>query len=155
MRSIRGVRPCRSNTHRTSHPLSKQPTFKGVGLLGRLSCLQIETALSSIMPGVSWKTWTPFFMEESDSLIDTWRGRVEKYLEGLPMEEDRVSSQALKKDIRADKVAPMTWTRVLRSVGNRHHAPKKDHMESGACSAWKLEGRSLVRHTAETYGFTA
>ena len=76
MRSNRGVRPCLSSTRRTSHPLYKQPTFKGVGLLGRLSCLQIETALSSVMPGVSWKTWTPFFMANTVFVeSDGWKLR--------------------------------------------------------------------------------
>lgn len=40
---------------------------------------EIETALSSVMPGATWKTWEPYFMKESDNLIDSWVGRVVKY----------------------------------------------------------------------------
>ena len=83
---------------------------------------QIETALSTVMPGVTWKTWTPFFMQESDSLIDTWKGRVVKYLTALPQDVDRVSSKVLKAHLKADKVAPMTWTRVLRAVSENQSA---------------------------------
>ena len=49
---------------------------------------QIEGALSMVMPGVTWKTWTPYFVKESGSLIDTWVGRAEKHL--IEMREDRI-----------------------------------------------------------------
>lgn len=92
-------------------------------------------------------------MEESDSLIDTWRGRVEKYLDGLSTEVDRMSSQALKKNIRADKVAPRTWAAIIKKVCI---APKKDNM--GECipfpnDSWHLVGKSLTRITAASFGF--
>ncbi len=44
---------------------------------------EIETAPSLVMPGGTWKTWTQFFLQGPDNLIDTWRCRVEKYLEEL------------------------------------------------------------------------
>ena len=44
---------------------------------------EIETAPSLLMPGGTWKTWTQFFLQGPDNLIDTWRGRVEKYFEEL------------------------------------------------------------------------
>jgi hypothetical protein len=72
---------------------------------------------------MSWKTWEPFYMKESDNLVDTWTGRVRKYLEGL--KEDRISSQRLKKVLPgADKIAPMTWTRIIQTVTEKkHHSP--------------------------------
>ena len=109
---------------------------------------QIETALSTVMPGVTWKTWTPFFMQESDSLIDTWRGRVEKYLSET--QEDRVSSRRLKAELKADKVAPDTWTRITRTV-NRNVPKKESYGELRFW--WSLKGGSFVRITAESYGF--
>jgi hypothetical protein len=111
---------------------------------------EIETALTSVMPGVTWKTWTPYFMEESDNLIDTWRGRAEKYLEELTA--DRISSRGLKKAVHADKVAPMTWTKVVRKVCQTepHTLPKKDNMGKGV--VWKMEGQSLVRETPIDWG---
>lgn len=111
---------------------------------------EIETALSSVMPGVTWKTWTPFFMQESDNLIDSWVGRVVKFLAEL--KDDRISSQALKKKIGGDKVAPDTWTAIIRKF--IRNAPKKEHMGEYGTFGWTIEGRSLVRVTAASYGFT-
>lgn len=110
---------------------------------------EIETAVSSVMPGVTWKTWTPFFMVESDNLIDAWVGRVRKHLEELS--EDRISSQTLRKAVHAESVAPTNWTKVIQKIAL---LPKKGNMGKGQCFAWKIEGRSLVRQTAESYGFT-
>ena len=96
------------------------------------------------MPGVSRKTWTPFFRQESDSLIDTHLSETQ---------EDRVSSRRLKADLKADKVAPSTWKLIVRAaLGKQVSPPKKDHM--GNClDWWKLEGQSLVRVSAEVFGF--
>jgi hypothetical protein len=44
----------------------------------------------------------------------------------------------------------MTWTRIIRSVTEQHHS-SKEHMEHGV--VWKLEGQSLVKVSALTYGF--
>ena len=112
---------------------------------------EIETALSTVMPVVTWKTWTPFYMAESDTLIDTWAGRVKKYLSDLPETENRVSSRRLKAELKADKVAPDIWTRITRTV-NRN-APKKETYGELRFS-WSLKGGSFVRITGETYGFT-
>lgn len=113
---------------------------------------EIETALSSVMPGVTWKTWTPFFMEESDNLIDTWVGRVRKFLDEL--KDDRISSQALKKAVHAEKVHPSTWKLIVPAAIKLVSPPKKEHMGDCLTFQWKLEGRTLVRQTAEAFGFT-
>lgn len=110
---------------------------------------EIETALSSVIPGVTWKTWEPFYMKESANLVDTWVGRVRKYLEGLA--EDRISSQMLKKAIPgADKVAPSTWTKVLQKIAL---LPNKGiPLGKELCFGWSLEGRSLVRQAPIDWG---
>lgn len=114
---------------------------------------EIETALSSVMPGVSWKTWEPFYMKESDNLVATWTGMVRKYLVGLT--KDRISSKMLKKVLPgADKVAPMTWTRIIQTVvENKHHLPNKGiPLVDGVYLPWSLEGRSLVRANPIDWG---
>lgn len=105
------------------------------------------------MPGVTWKTWEPFYMKETDNLIDTWVGRVRKFLAGL--ENDRISSRSLKKAVHAEKVHPSTWKLVIQGTTKQVSLSKKES-NTGNClvCAWKLEGQSLVRQTAEAYGFT-
>jgi hypothetical protein len=116
---------------------------------------EIETSLSEVMPGATWHVWKPFFVQETDTVLSQWKGLVEKYLTGLPTDVGRVSSQVLKRSIQgADRVAPMSWTRILRAISGqelKHHS-SKDHMDHGVC-LWRLEDRSLVRVTAESFGF--
>ena len=117
---------------------------------------QIETAISQVMPGAKWHAWKPFFVQETETVLSQWKGRVQKYLSDLPNEVGRMSSQALKKSVPgADRVAPRTWTRILQAVtdGYMRQAPK-DNMDYGVCF-WVLEGRSLVRASASYYGFQA
>ncbi len=111
---------------------------------------EIETALSQVMPGSQWHVWKPYFVEETDTVLSTWKGRVLKYLDDLPAEMEKVSSRRIKADLHADKVKPSTWKRIIRSATEQGHSPKR-HMEGGP--VWKLEGQSLVRVTAEKYGF--
>jgi len=112
----------------------------------------IETTLEQVMPGVTWKKWKPYFVPEHEGLIETWVKTVQDYLNGL--EEDSISSQALRKKLKAEKVAPSTWKRVIQTVsGNISTAPKKI-MGDGLSFRWKLEGRTLIRQTAEHLGFT-
>ncbi|HNA25591.1 MAG TPA: hypothetical protein PLI01_02275 [Nitrospira sp.] len=109
---------------------------------------EIETALSSVMPGVRWKTWEPFYLKESDNLIDTWVGRIRKYLNDL--KDNRISSQSLKKAIGADKVAPDTWTAIIRKIF-RNVPNKEIPWENTELFTWKMEGRSLVRETVSHF----
>lgn len=46
----------------------------------------------------------------------------------------------------------MTWTRVVRSALEQHHS-SKESMGDGVVCDWWLEGQSLVRLTAERFGF--
>lgn len=112
---------------------------------------EIETALSSVMPGVRWRTWKPYYMKESENLIDTWVGQVGKFL--ADFKEDRVSSQALKKKVGAEKVAPDTWTAIIRKIF-RNGPNKEIHLGEYGTFGWAIEGRSLVKVTAASYGFT-
>lgn len=126
---------------------------------------EIETVLSSVMPGVQWDRWKPYFVPESDGLVETYIQKVLLFLKDLHEVKgiDRVSSQSLKKLMKADTVAPMTWTRVMRGVSEssqarpefKHQGSKeKNHMSYGVCLPWSLEGRSLVLQTPERLGFT-
>jgi hypothetical protein len=111
---------------------------------------EIETAISEVMPGTKWHVWKPFFVQETDTVLSTWKGRVEKYLDSLPVDTDKVSSRRIKADLRGEKVHPSTWKRVIRSVLEKGHS-SKDDMEHGPF--WRLAGSSLVRVSALTYGF--
>ena len=107
----------------------------------------IETSLTQVMPGVKWHKWAPYFVEETDSLIDTWTEKVRAYLVG----KDRIASKTLKRALEADKLARSTWTRIIREVlEGKHHVPKES-TEDGAL--WKMEGSSLVRVTGARLGF--
>jgi hypothetical protein len=115
---------------------------------------EIEITLTTVMPGVKWQTWKPYFVPESEDLVDTWTKAVIQYLSELDDDIDRVSSQSIRKTMKADKVAPRTWTRIIQSVGQRSAMPLKKSMEDGVSFSWQLKGKSFVRETAERYGFT-
>ncbi|MDK2744318.1 MAG: hypothetical protein NDI90_15530 [Nitrospira sp. BO4] len=113
---------------------------------------EIETTLTTVMPGVKWQTWKPYFMPESEDLIVTWAKKVREYLAGLDSSLDRVSSRSIRKALKADKIAPATWTLIIRSLV-KPHTGSKNTMGNYEVSEWRLEGQSLVRVTAEAYGF--
>ena len=105
------------------------------------------------MPGVKWHKWTPYFVEESDSLIDIWTEKVRTFLSSLPSDIVKVSSRSVKRQLTGtDKLAGRTWARVIQNVisGEPRHVPKES---TGDGTVWKMEGQSLVRVTAESYGF--
>ena len=112
---------------------------------------EIETTLEQVMPGVVWKKWQPYFVPEHEGLIETWVKTVQDYLNGL--EDDRVSSQALRKELKAERVAPRTWTKVIQTVSGNIRTAPKNNMGEGVSFRWQLEGRTLVKQTAERFGF--
>lgn len=116
---------------------------------------EIETTLNTVMPGVTWKKWAPYFVPETEGLIETWATQVQHYLNTLPHTQDTISSQSLRKAVKAEKLAPATWTKVIRSVTSNIHtgSKEKNHMGEYVSFTWKLEGRSLVKQTAEHHGF--
>jgi hypothetical protein len=73
---------------------------------------EIETTLKTVMPGVVWKKWTPYFVPETEGIIETWANKVQEYLNALPEGVNRVSSRSLRKELKAEKLAPATWTKV-------------------------------------------
>lgn len=113
---------------------------------------EIEETLSQVMPGAKWTTWKPYFVPESTGLIEEWSGKVQAYLNGLPEKVTKVSSRAIKRTLEADKVAPMSWTRIIRTVTEQHQG-SKELTEHGVVCPWKLEGQSLVKQTLEHFGF--
>lgn len=111
---------------------------------------EIETTLTRVMPGVVWKKWQPYFVPENEGIIETWVKTVQDYLNRL--EEDSISSRRLKKEVKADRIAPRTWAVIIKTVSEQCIAPKKS---MGDCTVynWRLEGQSLVKQTAERFGF--
>jgi hypothetical protein len=82
-----------------------------------------------------------FYLEETDNLVSTWTGRVLKYLTGLDGSIARVSSRSIKKALKADKVAPRTWARIIRSIpGSNKTIALKNSMGDGTVWEWRLEG---------------
>lgn len=115
---------------------------------------EIETTLNQVMPGVTWEKWKPYFVPESEGLIDTWAKKVLKYLDSLEDWQDTVSSKYLKRVLKAETIAPRTWTRIIQAVSeDKRQGSKEDSMEDGVYFQWNLKGRSLIKKTAERYGF--
>jgi len=130
---------------------------------------EIETYLSTVMPGVTWTNWKPIFLPETDGLVETWTEKVSQFLMGY--EGVRVSSRKLKVLTGADRLTKMTWHRVIHQViSEKYQAPKKEHMGDGTFREstqapkkesigdehfrWQLIGSSLEKVSAESFGFT-
>lgn len=73
---------------------------------------EIEETLTQVMSGVKWQTWKPYFVPESEDLVGTWSTAVIGCLNGLNDTVDKISSRALKKVVKADRIAPRTWARI-------------------------------------------
>lgn len=116
---------------------------------------KIGPMLKLVMPGVVWKKWKPFFVPETEGLIETWVTKVQDYLNNLPdWHSDTISSRRLKKEVKAYQITPSTWKRITRAVAEKGQGSKEDTMGDGPFCRWRLEGSSLVRVTAEACGFT-
>ncbi len=114
---------------------------------------EIETTLSKVMPGARWETWKPYFVKESNGLIEEWAGKVRAYLETVPESTKRISSQTLRKEMKADTLAPRTWGAVVETVSKRSAGSLKNSTEHCRPFSWTIQGKSLVRITGELYGF--
>lgn len=112
---------------------------------------EIETTLNTVMPGVVWQKWQPYFVPESEGLIEAWVTKIQDYLAGF--DGNSISSRRLKKELQADKVAPRTWAVIVKSASGKRCIPSKKSMEHCTFHNWSLEGSSLVKRTAEHYGF--
>lgn len=112
---------------------------------------EIETSLSTVMPGVKWSTWKPIFLKETDSLVETWTKTVRDFLMGY--EHFRVSSRKLKVLTNGERLTTITWSRIIqRVVSETPHGSKESHV-GGEDFHWRLEGSSLVKQTPELLGF--
>lgn len=84
---------------------------------------EIETALSTVMPGVTWTNWKPVFLPETDGLVETWTKTVQDFL----MEYDgvKIGSKTLKRTVQAEKLTESTWRRVVKASLLPRQAPKE------------------------------
>lgn len=114
---------------------------------------EIESTLSTVMPGVRWEKWKPYFVPESEGLIVEWAEKVQTYLAGLDETVTKISSQSLRKAMQADKVKPDTWTVIVRTVSERSVYAQKNMTGDYGPFPWKLQGKSLVKQDAQHYGF--
>ena len=99
----------------------------------------LTVTLRPWFPKATWEVYRPVYaVEKSRGIIDTWKATAKAYLEGLPVENNCVSSTALKKVLQAETVAPRTWARLVEDMG------------ADPQIAWGKLGRSLVRLFPET-----
>jgi hypothetical protein len=78
----------------------------------------LETELSKVMPGATWKTWEPVYSDPRahGKLVLDLSKRLHDHLKTLPQTVGRVSSRRLKTDLKAEGVASQTWTRTLKKT---------------------------------------
>ena len=96
---------------------------------------EIETTLTKVMPGVVWKKWEPFFVPESEGLVEVWSRKVLEYLARL--EDGTISSRKLKQVLKAEKVSSRTWARIIQAVCESCQG-SKESMEVGTIGRWSL-----------------
>jgi hypothetical protein len=113
---------------------------------------EIETSLSNVMPGVKWSTWKPVSLPETDSLVETWTETVRGFL--LSYDGVKIGSKTLKRSVHAEKLTESTWRRVVKASLFSHPAMslKKELTRDDGVES-RLVGQSLVRVSAEFYGF--
>ncbi len=75
------------------------------------------------------------------------------YLETVPESTKKISSQTLRKEMKADTLAPRTWGAVVETVSKRSAGSLKNSTEHCRPFSWTIQGKSLVRITGELYGF--
>ena len=112
---------------------------------------EIETSLSKVMPGVKWSTWKPLFLPETDSLVETWTKTVQDFLMGY--DGVKIGSKTLKRTVQAEKLTESTWRRVVKASFLPRRCSKEEDLVRGDGVEWKLVGQSLVKQTAESFGF--
>jgi hypothetical protein len=112
---------------------------------------EIESELSQVMPGVNWHVWKPFYMPESENLIETWSKKLAGYLDALPETVQKVSCRQVRKDLKAERLARSTWSLVVQKCLSEE--PSTSSKDIGGTVRFALEGQSLVRQSAGRYGF--
>ncbi len=92
----------------------------------------IQPVLSSVMPGASWRRWSPKHIEDAAvGAIATTTLKVVEHLRSLPASVDHISSRQLKEDAGLRAIPPRSFSEAL--VGVSSHTP------------WRRSGRSLMR----------
>ena len=77
------------------------------------------------------------YVVEEVGLIETWVKKVETYLQ-VEL-KDKLSSRSLKRMLKGDELAASTWKKIVRRVSDQS-------------TSWKLDGQSLIRQTAGSFG---
>lgn len=97
---------------------------------------KIRKLLNTVMPGLQWVKWNPRHLVGQGKIMDVAE-QIEEHLE--QMTQDKVSTSQLRKTLGLKEIPRQTWNHALAAA--LEELP------------WELEGRSLVRVTAATYGF--
>jgi hypothetical protein len=76
----------------------------------------LETELTKVMPGATWKTWEPVYADSvaHGKLVLDLATKLQGHIEKLPTSVGKVSSRRLRADLKAEAVASQTWTRVMK-----------------------------------------
>lgn len=89
-------------------------------------------------PKSRWVKMETKYVVEEVGLIAKWVKTVEEHLETEL--KDKLSSRSLKRVLNGYELAPRTWAEIVRKA-------------SDGSTTWRLQGQSLVRQTAQAYGF--
>ena len=125
----------------------------------------LTTMIKGCFPRCQWKTWPLKTVSRLDEvgLMQTVQDSIQRYLDSLPNEVERVSSRQLKRELKAEKVASRTWTACIQAVAAKVALRHIDSLMTECAFQWFrgsfLRGRalekgrqSLVRETAKAYG---
>jgi hypothetical protein len=98
----------------------------------------LSEKIQAAFPKCRWKKMETKYVVEDVGLIESWVRKVEGHLE---MElKGKISSRNLKVVLKGDELAASTWKKIVRRVSDQS-------------MIWKLDGQSLVKQTAESFGF--
>jgi hypothetical protein len=110
--------------------------------------------LADIYPGAKWDDYQPRYAKESKTLVQTWAPIVLKHANESGRE--RISSRDLKASVDAN-VCGHSWSDILDEVCRLSAVEHKEYSLVGElpyrATPWNREGRSLVKASAERYGF--
>ena len=93
---------------------------------------QLRDLIDKVMPGVSWETWVPKYLDPIHTKVEELTLQMLAYLRHLGPEITKVSTRKLKEALGPMDTPSRTFTRAVRGV-------------SEADAGWFLYGRSLQR----------
>lgn len=91
--------------------------------------VHLRKRLEPVMPGAVWRVWKPEFGDQDQGVIASAAAKIVEYLETLPQETTKVSTQVVRKAV--PEVTKMTLTHAVRLVPEM--------------IAWMQSGRGLER----------